>query len=471
MCERGQESYTDYHGVVWTEASEYTEYLSASTTAVDGDNDMDSLPQKSFANNTTASTVRVEDNDTDSLPLVTDDNINDVTDTLALVAGDSDTDAATPVMPTQFSAAFPATPAMVDRGSSHPDSLLKAEDEKSELRNRRESALKMTTPKPFQCGLCGAEFSVSARLKKHMKTHGRRCRKAVRCGKCLKTFRCTSALAAHMMQIHLDQQCTICAEKFADAGLFRAHMKAHEKCEKSKNPRTYLCEWCSKMFSAKSCLKIHTRQHTGEEPFMCDFCPARFKQQSNLNRHLRVHTGEKPYTCPQCKKTFKGRTGLNMHMLIHKGEKNVKCAECPAAFVAMIGLKAHMRCAHSDARPYACDQCEAAFKTSFHLKRHKFLHTGEKPFKCSQCSATFIQSGNMKIHMKVHSKGKQTSDSLSTSSMVDSNDVPAQAPTFDKPHSSQARTADNSYVAQRTPSTSRERTMGFTSPQEHMIAW
>jgi uncharacterized Zn-finger protein len=47
-------------------------------------------------------------------------------------------------------------------------------------------------------------------------------------------------------------------------------------------------------------------------------------------------------------------------------------------------LVVHLR-THTGDSPFACNVCEASFKSSSDLKRHIRLHTGEKPYACSFC--------------------------------------------------------------------------------------
>uniref|UniRef100_H3BAX9 Zinc finger protein 740 n=1 Tax=Latimeria chalumnae TaxID=7897 RepID=H3BAX9_LATCH len=55
---------------------------------------------------------------------------------------------------------------------------------------------------------------------------------------------------------------------------------------------------------------------------------------------------------------------------------------------------------------FICEHCYGAFRSSYHLKRHIFIHTGEKPFPCDVCDMRFIQKYHLERHKRVHSGEK-----------------------------------------------------------------
>ncbi|OXA40220.1 hypothetical protein Fcan01_24871 [Folsomia candida] len=117
----------------------------------------------------------------------------------------------------------------------------------------------------------------------------------------------------------------------------------------SLNPPLFQCNACLKKFKTKANIKYH--QFCGnadsEKPFKCDQCGKGFISKSHYEYHLRTHTGERPsHVCIHCGKIYQ-----------HKDT-----------------LDAHMR-THSDVRPFACDQCTAAFHDKRDLKRHLLTHT------------------------------------------------------------------------------------------------
>ncbi|CAJ0939661.1 unnamed protein product [Ranitomeya imitator] len=55
---------------------------------------------------------------------------------------------------------------------------------------------------------------------------------------------------------------------------------------------------------------------------------------------------------------------------------------------------------------FICEHCYGAFRSSYHLKRHLYIHTGERPHECDMCDMKFIQKYHLDRHKRVHSGEK-----------------------------------------------------------------
>ena len=93
---------------------------------------------------------------------------------------------------------------------------------------------------------------------------------------------------------------------------------ANESAVLSKSdPRSFICQFCTKVFKRKDICDKHMRIHTGERPFKCNQCPLKFKQEPHLKEHMMTHTGERPFQCKFCPKAFIKKGAMKYHVRIH----------------------------------------------------------------------------------------------------------------------------------------------------------
>ncbi|XP_037784751.1 zinc finger protein 484-like [Penaeus monodon] len=106
----------------------------------------------------------------------------------------------------------------------------------------------------------------------------------------------------------------------------------------------FVCEVCSKKFSAKSHITIHMRVHTKEKPYSWDICNNAFPSKSDLVKHIRVHTKEKPYMSSDLESTYE--------------EKPYCCEICirPLHKTKLVTYEVHTK-----EKPYSCEFATKAF--------------------------------------------------------------------------------------------------------------
>lgn len=180
-------------------------------------------------------------------------------------------------------------------------------DKKSQSHNSHQQNKEKSVKKKFVCTVCNASFVRLTRLNSHMAIHT-----DIRHHKC--------------------DQCDI---TFAMKWDLTLHQRIHL--------RTFECEFCQKVFNARTKLERHRRTHTGERPFQCQYCSKAFSEKRNLENHIRIHTGERPYACEVCNRTFSVRTHLNDHQRVHTKDVSFKCNVCDKVFRWKANYNLHMK--------------------------------------------------------------------------------------------------------------------------------
>ncbi|XP_069614878.1 zinc finger protein 740 isoform X2 [Ranitomeya imitator] len=99
--------------------------------------------------------------------------------------------------------------------------------------------------------------------------------------------------------------------------------------------------------------------------------------------------------------------------------KNFICEHCYGAFRSSYHLKRHLYI-HTGERPHECDMCDMKFIQKYHLDRHKRVHSGEKPYQCERCLQAFSRTDRLLKHKRMcqgcHTKIAETESGASLSS-------------------------------------------------------
>eukprot|EP00794_Sanderia_malayensis_P016730 gene16732-18425_t len=282
-------------------------------------------------------------------------------------------------------------------------SMIPADSEQQNINNDYEASISTSS---YICKVCKMKFSKKTDLKQHSFTHTGHLRFKCDFDGCGWSFHTKYKLERHLM-VHSMNKKYICPEEsckksFTEACGLKVHLQSHSK------PCKCPVEGCGAEFATSQKLESHKKKSHEIKSFRCreDNCKAVLESVEMLNEHILSHGKHK---CSECSKTFTKKSLLDIHTRSHTNERPFKCKKenCGASFVSSYKLNRHMK-NHSDVRPFSCtiDGCGAAFKRQDHLRKHISQHDGKKPYSCpiEGCSSKFTVGGSLKHHLHTHTK-------------------------------------------------------------------
>ncbi|KAM7172543.1 zinc finger protein PLAGL1 isoform 2-T2 [Macrochelys suwanniensis] len=179
-----------------------------------------------------------------------------------------------------------------------------------------------------------------------------------------------------------------------------------------KQPDSYRCQLCGKIFVSVEKLTAHTYAHTGERPYRCSQqgCTKAFISKYKLIRHSATHSPQKSHQCGYCEKTFHRKDHLKNHLQTHDPNKMAfKCEECGKKYNTKLGYKRHLALHAATSGDLTCRVCSQEFGGTEVLLEHLKTHAGkpgsstkEKKHKCDHCERYFYTRKDVRRHMVVH---------------------------------------------------------------------
>ena len=140
------------------------------------------------------------------------------------------------------------------------------------------------------------------------------------CDQCPSVCGSKKGLAIHIRKIHSINICSECGFQIHGRKNYNDHIRKHQKkvkcvscnkefakgymaqhiakCNRPKNKKRHICEFCGHEAQSPKKLEIHRRKHNKvPKLYNCEYCPYQSPKISNLNRHMETCI-EKKRTVP-----------------------------------------------------------------------------------------------------------------------------------------------------------------------------
>uniref|UniRef100_A0A182VUC9 C2H2-type domain-containing protein n=1 Tax=Anopheles minimus TaxID=112268 RepID=A0A182VUC9_9DIPT len=165
-----------------------------------------------------------------------------------------------------------------------------------------------------------------------------------RCPLCFKRFEDQPTLRDHH-KTHLcsNPDCTKCeAARGAEFDLSRSTYNAND------DMRETVCNVCHRQLPTFEQFQNHFHYHTSRVPFYCYHCREEFTDKRELYNHSRTHTPREPesYTCEVCAKVFSTKGNFKRHLKSHEAVRAFACDRCSKQYDYKSALEVHLKRSH-----------------------------------------------------------------------------------------------------------------------------
>nr|XP_049695721.1 zinc finger protein 729 isoform X1 [Helicoverpa armigera] len=284
----------------------------------------------------------------------------------------------------------------------------------------------------YSCPRCSMEFEKQTTYLNHLRLkHMSDCV----CEFCGYTFINKKGVTTHKLLRHRfandgeefkGPYCEVCEVQFLNQKAYDRHLRLSSKHVMSENDPNRLSNdpsIKSRRIAAQYSRAVRRpmirRREPNEAPdngpITCEQCglvipgyrlyAAHFRRRHPGLTRAQYAPAATPYMCEQCGKMFNNATTLAGHMWLHTGHKRFQCDHCHKTFSMKSNLAGHMKLHESVRKLFECNICGKQFAFTFNLTRHMFIHTGLRPFKCDACEKAFRTSGELRAHVDhVHLK-------------------------------------------------------------------
>lgn len=202
--------------------------------------------------------------------------------------------------------------------------------------------------KPLECPRCGRVYSVISR--KHFNQHVKACG--------MGTFACQT-----------------CGATFSTSHTLKRHMNLHIKAD------LFTCRICKKSFVTKFACDSHMKTHIDisertADRIKCDFCEKTFQWKSSLSRHFETHQLRGTYRCA-CDSVYTKYVSFRYHTkkcLVYKNQGALNRSEESDATVGEKVMELNdisdIQQAETNTPVHQCQFCHTGFKNRIEFDKH-----------------------------------------------------------------------------------------------------
>ena len=222
------------------------------------------------------------------------------------------------------------------------------------------------------------------------------------CNDCDKGFHDSKSMYNHKILVHNGpSKCKVCFQLCKNGAILKRHMEKHV------NKGSFLCNLCSREFTAKQYLKLHiVRIHEGLKratKFQCKECNGgKYATEETLEQHMLDDHSGLEYICSQCPTVFSTKRGRTHHESRLHGEKTVKCDQCDEMFTSESCKNEHISKRHTKEKKLICPHCGEGFHLYNSFNAHVLRHTDSRQHPCEECGKSYFLDRVLKTHMKTH---------------------------------------------------------------------
>ena len=222
-----------------------------------------------------------------------------------------------------------------------------------------------------QCGICDKKLDNLLELNNHMKSEHSMGRqkidikesqktnfKNVKCQECGEKFFQYREMKNHFRSVHANLktfECHICQTVSASRQKLLLHID-HDHMHEIRPPKNYykdlpketkICEFCSKVYCAKTLNKHIKKVHHGIKDIkdsICDIC-GKAMTKANIKRHKESHIPPelRQVECDKCGHKFHAESVLKRHIdRVHNQLRTSVCQHCAKSFFDHHGLDKHI---------------------------------------------------------------------------------------------------------------------------------